>query len=62
MVRREIYEIWKKCSIFKKFERFSQNSYYQSSEFCSTLKICKNIPNRLKLKVKKTKLTLIYNF
>ena len=47
---------------FKKFECFLQNSYYQSSEFCSTLKICKNIPNRLKLKVKKTKLTLIYNF
>lgn len=45
-----------KMIYFEKTERFP----HQSPERC--LKICQNVPNRLKLKVKKTKLTAIYIF
>ena len=57
-------EIWKldKIVYFEKFKRFQQNSYCQSFERCSTLKIYQNISNRLILKVKKTKLTASYSF
>ena len=51
-----------KIVYFEKFKRFQQNSYCQSFERCSTLKICQNISNRLILKVKKTKLTASYSF
>ena len=54
-------EILDKIVYFEKFECFPQKSYYKSFERCSTLKICQKMSNRLKLKVKKTKLTAIYS-
>lgn len=51
-----------KIVYFEKFKRFQQNSYCQSFERCSTLKICQNMPNRLKLKVKKRNFTAVFSF
>lgn len=56
----------KKIVHFEKFTCFSQNSFYQSSKSCSTLRIWINglklMLNRLKLKVKETNSTAIYSF
>ena len=42
---------FKKKIHFQKVYCFPENSFYQSSECCSTLKIGQNMLNRLKLKV-----------